>query len=536
MLALTIPTGSPTHWYAAGFPPLRSARLFPNTPDRDLAEELRKQLGKNVLDPLRYEQDVWMPQQADRLTRLLGGPYGTPAAPVVKVPEWDHLVATAVTRFEPGETLGVSLKAARDRLKQFKPGSALTCTFDFAENAEPAGLKYGAKLTVRGVAQGRAGLWVSLVGCTVAPPGAEKEKPPPEVTRVSADELEKDPAKFTGKMIEVSGRVNRVEHAGPTRATIELVTADGWRVTWAEAVAAHEELKLDDATLARGAVVYRRWCMQCHGPNGSGEVTHAVEAGPMPRDFRQGQFKYVTAFPPPGLPKKGLGPNGKARRSDLAYTVRKGIDGTIMPSFATLPEQDVQDVVSYVIHLSVRGETEFGSMAKMIKPSDNDPLFTGGEIDWLVMMNGLEVLSNWGVASKAVIPVPADPSTNESERLKSAVRGFKLYNSPEFGCNSCHSNYGRAQQLKWDAWGTIVQPRNLTLGVYRGGRRGEDLYARLYGGIYPSGMTAFHDKVTTAPSGTPDKLWDITHFLQALGDPADRKRMQQLDSEVKFDQ
>src|SRR6266545_2268456 len=66
MFALTIPSGAPTRLPAAGFPPLRSARLFPNTPDRDLAEELRKQLGKNVLDPLRYEQDVWMPPQADR--------------------------------------------------------------------------------------------------------------------------------------------------------------------------------------------------------------------------------------------------------------------------------------------------------------------------------------------------------------------------------------------------------------------------------------------------------------------------------------
>ena len=81
----------------------------------------------------------------------------------------------------------------------------------------------------------------------------------------------------------------------------------------------------------------------------------------------------------------------------------------------------------------------------------------------------------------------------------------------------------------------MVQPRNLTLGVYRGGRRGEDLYARLYGGIYPSGMTAFHDRVTTAAPGTPDKLWDIVHFLQALASPADRKRMQELDSEVKLD-
>src|SRR5438067_2339398 len=84
-------------------------------------------------------------------------------------------------------------------------------------------------------------------------------------------------------------------------------------------------IKLDAPTLARGAVVYRRWCMQCHGPAGAGGPAQAVEGGPPPRDFRQGAFKYVTAFPPPGLPKKnGLGSTGKPRRDDLRRTVRRG--------------------------------------------------------------------------------------------------------------------------------------------------------------------------------------------------------------------
>jgi hypothetical protein len=48
-------------------------------------------------------------------------------------------------------------------------------------------------------------------------------------------------------------------------------------------------------------------------------------------------------------------------------------------------------------------------------------------------------------------------------------------------------------------------------------------------------MTAFHDRVAATAPGTPDKLWDIVHFLQALSDPADRKRIQELDSEVKID-
>lgn len=432
LFALTIPAGAPTRWPTAGFPPLRSARLFPNTPDRDLGEELRKQFGKNVLDPLRYEQDVWMPAQADRLARLLDAHFGTPAAPAVRVPDWDHTAATANVRLEAGESFGANLKSARDRLKSFK--------------------------------------W------------------------------------------------------------------DVWKTDWQTATtAAKNELKLDDAALARGSLVYRRWCLQCHGATGNGEPAQAVETGPPPRDYRTGQFKYVSAFPPSNLPKKGGGAGGKPRRDDLIRTVRNGIDGTIMPAFPSLSPQDVEDVVSYVIHLSVRGEVEIASMAKMIKPGDDDPLFTGGEVDWLFLQNEIWVLSNWALAAKSPIPIPPEPFRTEPERLKSAVRGFKLYNASEFGCASCHANYGRAPQLKWDAWGTVVQPRNLTLGVYRGGRRGEDLYARLYGGIYPSGMTAFHDRVTTAAPGTPDKLWDIVHFLQALSDPADRKRMQELDSEVKLE-
>jgi mono/diheme cytochrome c family protein len=210
-----------------------------------------------------------------------------------------------------------------------------------------------------------------------------------------------------------------------------------------------------------------------------------------------------------------------------------------MPAFPTLTEQELDDVVSYVIHLAIRGETEFATMAKITnvnKLTENDPDYVGAELDWLFLQNELWVLYNWGLAAQHPIPIPPEPFPTEPDRLKSAIRGFKLYNSSEFGCNACHANYGRAQQLKWDAWGTIVQPRNLTLGVYRGGRKGEDLYARIYGGIYPSGMTAFHDRVTNAPPGTPDKIWDIVHFLQALSNPADRKRMQALDSEVKFDQ
>jgi mono/diheme cytochrome c family protein len=433
LLAIAIPEGAPPRWPTPGYPPTRSARLFPNTPDRDLAAELRKQFGKNVLDPT--DTAVLSPAQADRINRLAGAFFGTPAAPTVALPAWERVVAAATTRLEPDKTFGAELKTAAELLKAFK--------------------------------------------------------------------------------------------------------RDTWKADYDAAAAARDALQLDDAALARGAIVYRRWCMQCHGESGAGDAAHATESGPAPRDYRQGVFKFVSAFPPPNLPKKGLGAVGKARRADLARTIRVGIDGTIMPAFPQLTEQEVGDAVSYVIHLAVRGETEFGTLAKIAnvgKLTENDPDFNGGELDWLFVQNFVWVLYNWGAAERHAIPVPPNPVKSESERLAAAVRGFKLYNSAEFGCASCHAGYGRVQQLKWDAWGTVVQPRNLTLGVYRGGRRGEDLYARLYGGIGPSGMTAFHDRVTGAPAGQPNKLWDIVHFLQALPDPTDRRKMQALDAEVKFDQ
>ncbi len=81
-----------------------------------------------------------------------------------------------------------------------------------------------------------------------------------------------------------------------------------------------------------------------------------------------------------------------------------------------------------------------------------------------------------------------------------------------------------------------MQPRNLTLGVYRGGRRGEDLYARVYGGIHPSGMTAFQNTLATGPSypDRPDKIWNVVHFLQALADPYGRQQLQDPATLAKF--
>jgi mono/diheme cytochrome c family protein len=428
LMVIKLLDGAPKRWPATGFPPLWSARDPLSTPDRDIGEELRKQLGKNILDPARDLTTA----QSTQLARLMEESFGTPVTPLVRLVTWDELVKSAVIRPEPSKGVFANLRSFAKSLKQWSE-------------------------------------------------------------------------------------------------------ADVWRTDWSAANAAKAELRLDGASLARGSVLYRRWCLQCHGPTGAGDGAHAIQLAAMPRDYRQGLYKFVTAFPPqaepgkPAPPKKGLGPNGKPRRDDLKRTIRAGLDGSMMPAFTTLTEQELDDVVSYVIHLSVRGETEYATMSRAMQPSEVDPDFSGGpELQWLFDQSLIHVLLNWGIAAENPIPIPPAHTHTDDDRLISALRGFKLYHSAEFGCAACHANYGREPQLKWDLWGTAVQPRNLPLGVFRGGRRGEDLYARIYGGIHPSGMTAFHTALKTGPSypDRPDKIWNVVHFLQALTDPYDRQRLQ----------
>ena len=70
----------------------------------------------------------------------------------------------------------------------------------------------------------------------------------------------------------------------------------------------------------------------------------------------------------------------------------------------------------------------------------------------------------------------------------------------------------------------MVRPANLTLGIYRGGRRPLDLYYRVRGGIIPSQMPLVQLK-TTNPDGSEGddfdgkKYWDLVNFLQAVPFP-----------------
>jgi mono/diheme cytochrome c family protein len=300
---------------------------------------------------------------------------------------------------------------------------------------------------------------------------------------------------------------------------------------WVGAKALKRELGLDEPALARGGVLYRRWCLHCHGEAGGGDGSQAIQAGATPRDYRQGKFKFVSAFPKDAPVRSG--DRGKPRKGDLKRTIHHGLDGTMMPPFPQFSDAELDDLAGYVIHLSIRGDVEFEVMRRVIeldtKPEESDPVYDTQFLEQLFLQKTVQVMAYWHRAANSPIPIPPEECPTEERRWASAVRGYKAFTTR--GCLGCHASYGREQQLKYDAWGTVVRPRDLTLGVFRGGRRGEDLYARVYGGIDPSAkMPDYVQFLKSNPSvpGVTDEVWDVVHFLQALADPQARRTLDGL--------
>jgi mono/diheme cytochrome c family protein len=284
-----------------------------------------------------------------------------------------------------------------------------------------------------------------------------------------------------------------------------------------------ETLQLDSDILAKGSRLYRLHCLQCHGVTGDGRGPTAKWVNPHPRDYRQGLFKFQSV-------DQTSKPDRKPRRTDLIRVVREGIEGTAMPAHNLMPERELEDLVSYVIHLSIRGEAEFETLKNAFKENmevdkDNAP---NGPVAYLKNMVRL-IGKKWLDSQSALInpaPYPARFQEGSPEQIKDAMAKSVQHGRDMFlaegggaqaSCVSCHKDYGRQSLFRFDAWGTLVRPTNLTAGVYRGGRRPLDLYYRIHSGINGSGMVAFGSSLKG------DDIWDLVNFLESLPYPSMRK-------------
>lgn len=288
--------------------------------------------------------------------------------------------------------------------------------------------------------------------------------------------------------------------------------------------------------LKRGRALYMQHCSHCHGTSGDGNGPTAEYLYPRPRDYRHGVFKFTSTKP-----------QSKVTREDLTRVLQNGVAGTYMPSFVPmLDDTQLFDVVEYVRFLAMRGEFERKLVGELSADYSSDAVATRKEdgetyreiVDELKeflssdMVDSLDYVSeslasSWTEADQddsLIIPgTPRVPDSAQSRRL-----GRELYLSKAINCADCHGIAGNGngpqttiyeknpvtQDLYTepglhDVWDNLNQPRNLTHGIYRGGRRPIDLYRRIYAGIKGSRMPSFKNL-------NDEQIWHIVNYVLSI--------------------
>jgi mono/diheme cytochrome c family protein len=265
----------------------------------------------------------------------------------------------------------------------------------------------------------------------------------------------------------------------------------------ADASAAAGRLALTPERLTEGGKLFRRHCLQCHNLTGDGRGPAGLWVMPYPRDFRRGVFKFVST-----------GETVKPRRADLLRTLTEGLKGTAMPSFGLLPESERDLLAGYVMYLSLRGQTEYQTFAATLTGES-------GGATAIAAARLKPLLAEWEKAQHAP-PIPAAPDDGPpgSPAHKEAVkRGYELFTKKaDNSCITCHGDFGRKPQLRYDVWGTVAKPADLTATTLKGGSRPEDVFARIRGGISAVGMPAH-------PELTDRQVWDLVRFVKSVPYP-----------------
>jgi len=340
-----------------------------------------------------------------------------------------------------------------------------------------------------------------------------------------------DLKKAFGVVFRDPANISAVDRAAVDKAMEEAFgTPSKPKVAWLDKDLV-ETLKLDEATLAEGSKRYRVHCLHCHGVPGDGRGPTARWINPHPRDFRQGIFKFQSVSQADGVTRP-------PHRSDLIRTLSNGIEGTAMPSFRLLEDKDLEYLVSYVMHLSIRGSTELAVIREDFQPEAGGLKFNAGEEGDAtpasrVKLFGKITATGWKNAqdpANAIKVAPYPYPENDMDALaKSVERGKYLFvgdnvkhpRGDKANCVSCHTDFGRQARFRFDDWGTLARPNNFTFGVFRGGKRPVDLYYRIHSGINGSGMTRFG-----APGNLESQdIWDLVNFVSNLSYPGMRDKL-----------
>ena len=278
--------------------------------------------------------------------------------------------------------------------------------------------------------------------------------------------------------------------------------------------------------------LYRELCSNCHGITGDGRGPAAMFLAPYPRDFRPGWFKYKST-------KRG----SKPTREDLHRLINNGIPGSSMPAFAAIEHGkngDLEAVIDYVIYLSIRGQVE----RELLYEAANDEELIDKALEDKAAELFQDIVAQWRDSSEQVVSV-TEPTwwADASEKAAAIERGRTIYQGAVAACATCHGKSGGGHGLvrDYDDWtkdGTVragvepsdrkaikpylavgglkpvpISPRDLRLGVYRGGAEPADIYRRIVQGIEGTPMPAVALKPDNPQGLSEDEVWALVAYI-----------------------
>ncbi len=383
------------------------------------------------------------------------------------------------------------------------------------------------------------------------------EQDAPEVVAGDVIEIVLDPETILEAELKAAEE-GRVSEAYPYKVTVGEFSKISGIITLSEPLCDLAEkgspcIVKPNETLRTGRELYKQYCQKCHAATGDGNGPQAHMLKPKPRDLRLGVVKYTTTKT-----------NIKASTEDLRNLLKGGIPGTAMPTFPILGNHEIDALAQYTKYLSMRGEIERGlcieseidfSQANLdeqleeaetaeekqkVTEQFQEEMQEFLKIDFpeIAFDIALDVTEKWSQAdepeSKLEPSVPRPDGTGPSKAepsISSLANGKILYLSTSAQCASCHGLTGKGDgdqvskvQKKpdgseydepglHDVWGNVVEPRDLTYGVFHGATDPSDdianvVFRAIAAGVKGTPMPAYGGKGLT-----DDQIWDLVNYI-----------------------
>ncbi len=237
------------------------------------------------------------------------------------------------------------------------------------------------------------------------------------------------------------------------RALMEWMRGSELRVTPTE-----QRPRFDADLRALGARVYGERCVICHGNEGDGRGPESARLIPRPRNLTAGVYR-LRSTPTGSLPTD----------VDLFTTISRGMHGTAMLPWVSLPERERWALVAHVESLS--------------------PRFT---------------------EEPRGVPVTLPAPPRETRAL--VEKGRMAYQRAQ--CASCHGASGHgdgpsAPTLR-DEDGEPIRPPDFARGRFLRGTRMEDIYLTLRTGLDGTPMPSYAESLSGADT------WALAAYVRSL--------------------